>query len=364
MSEIMSHAGVTGVAGVSGVSVVSVVIVSFNTRDLTLAAVASARASRGVHTDVWVVDNASADGSAAAVRAAHPDVHVVELDGNVGFGRGNNAALGQVEAPYVLLLNSDATFASVDGLARLVAYLADRPRVGVVAPRLQGPGGGLEYSARALPSVAGELARVGGVHHMLPRAVRERLLGAEFRDHGRVGAAGWLTGACLLVRREVFEQVGAFDPAIFLYGEELEWCWRVGAAGWELHLLPEVVVVHRRGASSDGGDGGDGGEGGDRFRGADAARASRVEAWKTRLAMAGDAYSVRKHRGWLYLYAFTTARVVALLADAVGQGLAGLLPGQGARRRRARHAARGLRAWLSALARGGATAPAGPRLQR
>lgn len=337
---------------------VAVVIVSFNTRELTLAAVASVRACSGVDPEVWVVDNASADDSAPALREAYPDVHLIELDANVGFGRANNVALERAAAPYVLLLNSDATFASEDGLARLVGYLADHPRVGVVAPRLQDPAGHLEYSARARPSVIGELARVGGVHHLLPRGVRERLLGSEFRDHRRTGPAGWLTGACLLVRREVLDEVGGFDRAIFLYGEELEWCWRVGRAGWALHLVPDVVVVHRRGASSGAARAADGTR-------PDPRDATRAKSWKRRLAMAGDAYSIRKHRGWLYLYLFTTARVVSLCAEAVLQGLLGLLPGSGreGRRRRARHAVLALAGWLSALARGGATAPGGERLR-
>lgn len=316
------------------------VIVSYDSRELTLAAVASVLESRGVRPEVWVVDNASADGSAAAVRARHPEVRIIELHENVGFGRGNNVALERIDTEHVLLLNSDASFADPDGLRRLVDALDGAPRVGVVGPRLEGPDGRLEYSARAFPAILGELARGTGLHVLLPRLVRERRLGLEFRDHTRPGPADWLTGACLLVRGDVVRQVGGFDPAIFLYGEELDWCWRVREAGWEIVLEPSVTVLHRRGASGD-----------------------FPAAWKLRMSMAGDAYVLRKHRGRVYLAVFALARVVGLCAEALVQGAAGALGGAPSRWARARHARAALGAWISALLRGGARDPAGPRIR-
>ena len=145
----------------------------------------------------------------------------------------------------------------------------------------------------------------------------------------------WLTGACLLIRGDVLRQVGGFDPEIFLYGEELEWCWRVREAGWRIVFVPDVTVVHERGASGAG-----------------------PSAWKERLAMAGDAYAVRKHRGWAYFGAFFLARCIGLAAEACIQGGLGVLMGSGLRRERARHAARGLRAWGGAVMAGGSSHPA------
>ncbi|HKJ00990.1 MAG TPA: hypothetical protein VJ997_01010, partial [Longimicrobiales bacterium] len=112
---------------------------------------------------------------------------------------------------------------------------------------------------------------------------------------------------------------------------------RVRRAGWDIVLEPEVTVVHRRGASG-----------------------ASVPGWRLRVAMAGDAYAVRKHRGWAYLGGFAVARVVGLLAEGVLQGILGGAPGQEVRRRRSRYAFQALGAWLSALAAGGAVRPSAP----
>ncbi len=313
---------------------VAVVFVSYNTRELTLASVASALDAEGVDTEVWVVDNASTDGSAAAVRTRFPDVRLVTSPVNVGFGRGNNLALNSLDAPFVLLLNSDAVFADGRGLRRLVDELGRDGTLGVVGPRLQAPSGELEYSARAFPRAAWELARGIGVHRWMSREIRERHLASEFRDHARRGSTDWVTGACMLLRGAAVKQVGGFDPAIFLYGEEMELCWRIRKAGWGVLFAPDVTVVHHRGASG-----------------------GALGGWRLRLAMAGDAYVVRKHRGWAYFWLFFAARCVGLAGAAVLQGLLGLVTGDAGRRRRSRDAFRSLGGWLRAVALGGARRP-------
>lgn len=316
---------------------VAAVIVSFDTRALTLEAVASVLSSEGVRPEVWVVDNGSSDGSAEAVARCHPDAHVLTPGENLGFGRANNLALEAVDAPYVLLLNSDAAFPDRRGLRHLVDVLSGDARVGIVGPRLESPGGELEYSVRAFPSMLAELARATGAHRWLSARTRERRLAYEFRDHTRGGSADWLTGACLLVRRELLERIGGFDPAVFLYGEEMDLCWRARRDGWDVVFAPGVSVVHHRGASGGGGGAG---------------------AWRARLAMAGDAYVIRKHRGVGYFSVFFCVRCLALGTEAVVQGLGGLAPRSGARRARAGAAVRRLGSWIAAVARGGATRPA------
>lgn len=317
---------------------VAVVIVSYNTRELTLEAVASALDARGVETEVWVVDNASGDGSADAVRARHARVRVMASPRNLGFARGNNLALAEVDAPWVLLLNADARFAAPEGLRGLVAALERRPDAALVGPRLEDPHGALEFSVRAFPSVAGELLRGTGLHHLLPAAARRRLLAYEFHDHAAGGEADWVTGACMLVRGPVLREVGGFDPAFFLFAEEMELCWRLRRAGWEVLFDPGVTVVHHRGASG-------GGE----------------SSWKLRLAFAGEAYAVRKHRGSVYLAAFAVSRCLGLAATILVQGALRALTGDAARGRRARGAARALGAWVRVMAWGGARDPGAAR---
>lgn len=280
---------------------VSVVIVSYNTRDLTLAAVGSVYAHCDVPFDVWVVDNGSADGTVAALRERYPGVHVIALDENVGFGRGNNVAMERARGSFFLLLNSDARLVRRGDVSALVARARVHGRIGVVGPRLVSEEGAIEYSARRFPSVTGEFLRRFGLHRLFPRRwVAGRLLGS-FWPHDAVRDVDWLTGACLVVRREVYEQVGGFDPRIFMYGEEQEWCHRVRAAGWRIVFDPGVTVVHRRAASSGAGAG---------------------AAWRVRAALAADLELLRRTRGRGYAAAFALVRLVGLAFEWAVYGLA------------------------------------------
>ena len=318
---------------------VAVIIVSYNTCDLTLQAVSSVLSCDGVLPEVWVVDNASTDDTVGRLGASFPEVNVIAMEENVGFGRANNEALRVVQTPFILLLNSDAYFAQTHGLHRLVQLLEQRPETGVVGPRLESPEGGLQYSARAFPRIIPLFIRSTGLHRFVPKGMREGLLALEFRDHSRAGSVDWLTGACLLTRREVWSTVGRFDPNIFMYGEELDWCWRVRQAGWDIRLEPEVLVRHHRGASG-----------------------LRGDAWRVASAMAGDAYVVRKHRGMGYLLLYGIARAAAWSLEGLVQGAVGLFTGNAERVTRARGTWSLLWMWVGTFWRGGKSPSGDPGL--
>jgi GT2 family glycosyltransferase len=151
----------------------------------------------------------------------------------------------------------------------------------------------------------------------------------------------WLTGACLITRGDVLRSVGGFDPAIFLYSEDLDWCWRVREAGWEIVLDPTIPVLHEGGASS-----------------------GAPSDWRARIAMAGVAYVVRKHRGAAHFGVFATVKAVLLGLRWLLQGAAGLLTGSERRRRQAREARSVLSYWLFALRHGASTDPGSERFLR
>ena len=223
-----------------------VVIVSYNTRADTLACLASlfAAAPAGL-TRTWVVDNASSDGSVEAIRAAWPAVEVVALDTNAGFGAANNVAMRRAVAPLLLLLNSDTTVppGSIDALvSRLEA-------TGAVAagPRLVDGRGRPEVSFGPMLSPLAELtqrfrvrmaARSGAWAH---RYV-ERLVSAE-RE------VDWVSGACLLVRRDAAMAAGLFDERYFLYEEDVDFCAALRARGGRVLFTPRAEIVHLRGRS-------------------------------------------------------------------------------------------------------------------
>jgi N-acetylglucosaminyl-diphospho-decaprenol L-rhamnosyltransferase len=230
---------------------VSVVIVSWNTRELLRACLATVgeRLAELSHETI-VVDNASSDGSADMVETAFPGARLIRTGENLGFGKGANLGMAAAEGRFFLLLNSDTELVD-DSAARLAQALEARPEVGVIAPRITLEDGRLQASARRFPSLRLLLLSELWLHRLLPREKAGRVLLGQYWGHGEERAVDWLVGACLMVRREVFEQTGGFDPAIFMYGEEVEWCHRIRERGWQVLFSPLGQVRHLNHRSAD-----------------------------------------------------------------------------------------------------------------
>jgi N-acetylglucosaminyl-diphospho-decaprenol L-rhamnosyltransferase len=235
----------------------SIIIVNWNGGDLLQRTVESVVAAPpSVAYEVLVVDNASSDDSlarlrsGAAARALGEGLRVFESAENLGFGRANNLAFARTEAPLLLLLNPDTevTPGSVD---RLIETVRAGARVGAAGPKLLNADGSIQVSVWRNPPATWELLLTGfGLHKLMPRRVRGGLFLAEHFDYARPREVGMLSGAAMLVRREVVEEVGGFDERFHMYGEDNEWCLRIKRAGWRLLFEPEAVVMHHGGASS------------------------------------------------------------------------------------------------------------------
>ncbi len=224
----------------------SIVIVSFNARshlERCLAAVAG-----GEH-EVVVVDNSSGDGSQALVRDRFPSVRLVELPENIGFGAANNVGMEAAAGELILLLNSDA-WPVGDAIERLARFAASRPAAGIVGPRLENPDGSLQRSVRGWPTTW-RLATEYLFLRRLGRRTRalNAFYGAGF-DHESVAEVEVVKGAVMLVRREAADAVGGFDTEFFMYGEEMDLCYRVRGAGWEVLFDPDAEFIHVGGAST------------------------------------------------------------------------------------------------------------------
>ena len=208
----------------------SVSIVNTNSRELLLACLNSI-GSTGA--ELVVLDNASEDGSVAAVKERFPHVRVIEQAHRGGFGANHNTVIRETSGRYVYVLNEDTT--SEDwAFARLVAYLDAHPRVAAVGPKLVYPGGRRQDSAWRFPT---PLVSALGVPTLGRVGVKQ--------SRGEIARpVDWVMGAALLLRREALEQVGLFDEGFFLYSEEVDLQYRLRQAGWEVHYLPEVTVVH------------------------------------------------------------------------------------------------------------------------
>lgn len=228
----------------------SIIIVSWNVADLLRACLQSIDANRDdLVLEVIVVDSASADNSVAMVSAEFPWVTLLAQSENVGFPRGNNIGMAAATGDAILLLNPDTEIIS-DALIAMLTYLNANQDVGIVGPQLLNPDGSHQSSRRRFPTVATGLFESTWLQPVAPRSMMMRYFAADMADDA-INDVDWVTGACMLTRREVVEQVGGMDAAYFMYSEELDWCKRIKGAGWRVVYLPTAAVVHHVGKSSE-----------------------------------------------------------------------------------------------------------------
>jgi N-acetylglucosaminyl-diphospho-decaprenol L-rhamnosyltransferase len=249
----------------------AIVIVSYNTRDLLRDCLRSIGPSGAACAlDIWVVDNASRDGSAAMVRAEFPHIHVIDSPRNGGFAYANNLALRQVMGAegwrlaenaltpithpptpdYVLLLNPD-TIVPPGALDALVSFLEAHPAVGACGPKLLLGNGSLDIACRrSFPTPEIAFYRLTGLARLFPHSPRFGRYNMSYLDPDLQTEVDAVVGACMLVRCAVVREVGLLDEAYFMYGEDLDWAYRIKQYGWKIMYVPSVTVHHYKRASS------------------------------------------------------------------------------------------------------------------
>ncbi len=229
----------------------TVVVVTWNSSGPLVNCLRALETEREViPLELFVVDNASADGSADVARQVAPWAQVVENRDNRGFAAANNQALAQAQGRYVALLNPDAEILA-HALTSLVRYLDGMPDAAAAGPMTFTPSGEVDYRcARRFPTLWTEFCEVSGLTRRFPR---HRLFSGapmghwDHRDPRDVDA---LSGACMVVRREAMDQVGLLDESFFMYFEDTELCFRLKRADWRVVYWPEARVRHWGGYSS------------------------------------------------------------------------------------------------------------------
>ncbi|CAN5621792.1 glycosyltransferase family 2 protein [soil metagenome] len=229
---------------------ISAVVVSFNVADLLRACLASLEAERaaGNLDEIIVIDSSSTDGSVRLVQDHFPDV-CLQVVPNRGFGSAVNVGLALASSDAIFILNPD-TVVCPGAVARLSRALYSANNIGLVGPRLRYPDGTNQSSRRRFPTAWTPVFESTIFEEWFPsnRWVRHYRMLDEPGQHPE--SVDWLVGAALMVRSDVVQQAGGFDESFWLYGEELEWCHRIGRHGWEIHCVPEAIVVHHEAAST------------------------------------------------------------------------------------------------------------------
>ncbi len=246
----------------------AVIVVSYKVRALLAACLRATYASLALSPEldatVWVVDNASGDGSAEMVAAEFPQARLIARSDNLGFAGGNNLALvelgfvqpgvvsltAQTPPALVLLLNPDAEPLG-DAIGRMARFLVQHPHVGGAGAQLQYPDGSFQHGAFAFPGLVQLWLDL-----FPPRPARllnSRLNGRYPQALYAAGAPfpiDFGLGAALMVRREAIQAAGLLDEGYFMYAEEVDWCWRIQRAGWPFYCVPAAQVIHHAGAST------------------------------------------------------------------------------------------------------------------
>ncbi len=220
---------------------IAVAIVSYNTREHLKACLDTVQSE--APSEVVVIDNASSDGSVEMIKTEYPWVVLHANKKNIGFAAAANQAIPLCTAKYVLLLNSDILLQR-GSLEALSGYLDLHPKAAIVGPRLVNPDGTLQPSCYPFPKILNTIlinTRLGGWARHVP-FFRNHFLPAWPHSHSRI--VPWVKGAAMLIRRDPFEAVGKFNESFFMYFEEVDLCYRLTTAGWQVHFAPVTNVLH------------------------------------------------------------------------------------------------------------------------
>jgi len=225
----------------------SVIIVNYNVKDLLRKCLQSLT---GANYEIFVVDNASQDGSVEMVRGEFPEVKLIASDKNLGFAKANNLAIKESSGRYLLFLNPD-TVVPKETLPELIKFMDENPKVGVATCFVELASSGMDPDChRGFPTPWASFCHFSGLAKIFSRS---KIFGAyhqTWKDLSKTHEIDSCCGAFMMVRREAMEEVGVWDEDFFFYGEDLDWCYRFWEKGWKVMFYPYVKIIHHKGASS------------------------------------------------------------------------------------------------------------------
>ncbi len=226
----------------------SIIVVNFETPDYTLECVRSIYKNRPhCAFEVIVIDNGSKDGSFESLRAQLPQVLCIETGANLGFSQANNLGINNARGNFILLLNSDTKILD-NSLDKMLEYLIANPHVGVLGPRQLQGNGKLQLSWGSFPTLISEAFRKL-LHYRLS------INDLKIRDYLEEKYAGstdvdWVSGSCLMARKQAFADAGLLDGRFFMYFEDIDLCRRMKDRDWRIHYNSDITIVHYGGVSA------------------------------------------------------------------------------------------------------------------
>lgn len=205
----------------------------------------------GQGTEVFVIDNASADGSAGLVKSKYPGIRLIENGKNLGFSKANNIAIYQSSSEYVLLLNSDCQIYK-DSIDNLVKFMDTNKSAGVAGPKITNSDGSVQFSCRRFPSFFD-----AGMHSILEHIIPGNRFSRRYKladiDRGKPFEVDWVSGSAMIIRRSALEDTGFLDEKYFMYVEDIDLCYQMWKKGWKVFYNPYSEILHHVGKSTHSG---------------------------------------------------------------------------------------------------------------
>jgi len=223
---------------------ISIIIVNWNTKDLLLDCLSSVfKTVNGLSSEVWLVDNASVDGSVEAVRSGYPGVKIIQNNENLGFAAANNLAFARMKGRYALLLNTD-TLLTNGAVKEIYDFMESNPKVGIACGQLLNLDGSKQNSIANFPSLLSLLCNETLLRILLPKKFPSKR-----KEYPSPIAIDSGIGACLMARKKAMDKVGFFDEQYFFFFEETDWAYRMKRAGWKVYFVPTAEIYHAQGKS-------------------------------------------------------------------------------------------------------------------
>lgn len=198
--------------------------------------------------EVIIVDNASTDGTVKFIQEKYPSIHLITNSMNRGFAAANNQGIDASDSEFILLINADCEVYK-HSIDRLIDYLGDNPRTAIAGPRIFNSDGSIQYSCRTFPSFFG-----AAVHTLLAHIYPNNPVTRKYKlidvNRDQPFSVDWVSGSCMMIKREALDSSGPFDENYFMYVEDIDLCYRMWQNGWEIHYMPYAEVLHHVAGSS------------------------------------------------------------------------------------------------------------------
>ena len=224
---------------------VSFSITNYNTKDLLGSCIDSViKGVKGHSYEIIVVDDSSSDGSAAMIREKYPQIKVIENEINKGYVRSNNIGIKSSRGRYIMSLNSD-TVVLAGSIDKIIQFMDKNPDAGAAGPKLLNSDGSIQLQARrGFPTPLNSFFYFSGLSRLFPK---NRLMGGyllTYLDDQAIAEVDSLCGAAMIVKRDIIDKVGLMDESYFMYGDDIDWCYRIKKAGWKVYYFPEAEIIH------------------------------------------------------------------------------------------------------------------------